>query len=266
MNDLLAAMDRMLRRPIRSWTEFLQIALEWIDLASVPLIGPHELQFDSTGLILGTGAFSSVHSATLSSNAVAVKKYNNHHQRSGKHLSVFCTGALRELMFLQMFGLFRSPGYDHVVHLHGVCVLADEIWLVIERLNSSAGGLMMRSESLGIRGGVFHQVASALAHTHRIGAHGDVKRENLLFRDEETIVLIDYNGALPIAAQGRDVVAQVGGVVGTHGYMALEHVRGSSRGIGFGCCADFFVDECVAWRVARIDHRYRYVRLRRGGG
>jgi serine/threonine protein kinase len=78
---------------------------------------------------------------------------------------------------------------------------------------------------LPFRNGVLHQLALALAHTHKVGAHADLKPGNLRFRDENSIVLFDFNGALPIAAEGRHTVKQTGGIAGSHGYMPVEQVR-----------------------------------------
>jgi serine/threonine protein kinase len=176
------------------------------------------------------GAFATADLASIvgSNTPVAVKRYARYDQGFVEKTPYHRMAALREVMTLHFLRRFAGPGSESTVQLHGICFFDDEMGLVMDYISGPAvvpGELPpMQAAILPFRNGVLHQLAVALAHTHQVGAHADLKPDNLRFREENSIVLFDFNGSLPIAADGRETVIQTGGVAGTQGYMAPEQV------------------------------------------
>jgi serine/threonine protein kinase len=231
MDEILRDMDRVLALSVSSWDHFVQVLTEWSDKYGLQIFTVPQVIFQSLNVVLGQGAFATVNLAFIagSNTPVAVKRYARYDRGFVEKSPYHRMAALRELMTLHVLRRFAGPGSDFIVQLHGICFFADEVGLVMDYISGPAvvsGQLpLMQATILQFRNGVLHQLAVALAYLHQVGAHADLKLDNLRFRDENSIVLFDFNGSLPIAADGRETVIQTGGVAGTHGYMAPEQVR-----------------------------------------
>jgi serine/threonine protein kinase len=231
MDETLRDVERVLALSISSWDHFVQVLTEWSDKYGLQIFAPREIIFQSPVVVLGEGAFATVNLAFKvgSNTPVAVKRYARYERGFVEKTPYHRMAALREIMTLHVLRRFSGPGSDSIVQLHGICFFGDEVGLVMNYISGPAVVASqlppMQATILPFRNGVLHQLAVALAHTHQVGAHADLKPDNLRFRDENSIVLFDFNGSLPIAADGRETVMQTGGVAGTHGYMAPEQVR-----------------------------------------
>jgi len=72
---------------------------------------------------------------------------------------------------------------------------------------------------------VIRQVAGALHTSHQKGyVHRDVKPENVLFRDDKTVVLADFGIAKALQSHGS--MTQTGMIIGSPSYMSPEQVKG----------------------------------------
>jgi tRNA A-37 threonylcarbamoyl transferase component Bud32/Flp pilus assembly protein TadD len=132
----------------------------------------------------------------------------------------------------QMLARLDHPG---IVKVHGVGEHAGQPWLAMEFLAGES--LAARIERLRVGGGhsgdslrqlvgIVAQVATAVAHAHRVGiVHRDVKPSNILLRDEASAVLTDFG----IARDDDDpALTQTGVVVGSPHYMAPEQAFGKA--------------------------------------
>ena len=88
------------------------------------------------------------------------------------------------------------------------------------------------------------QVASALQYAHNHGiVHRDLKPSNLFLSQDGTVKLGDFGTAHD--AHATDLTTQ-GMVVGTHGYMSPEQIRGEQPITGQ---ADLYALGCVAYEI-----------------
>ncbi len=98
-------------------------------------------------------------------------------------------------------------------------------YVVLEHL--SAGDLRRRMAAglTTVRAlDILHQLAVVLADVHAAGfVHMDVKPENIFFRDDRTLVLIDFNISTPFGGVARSAR---GDVLGSPFYMSPEQGRG----------------------------------------
>ena len=95
-------------------------------------------------------------------------------------------------------------------------------WLPPQRQLQAAGGRLSRALA------IVQQLAEILRFLHGEGVvHGDVKPKNVLFRADDSPVLVDFGTALyALAGQSPREVAQVERLRnGTPGYMAPEQIR-----------------------------------------
>lgn len=84
---------------------------------------------------------------------------------------------------------------------------------------------MGQARSRATRLGWFRQIVSSLAAVHAAGmVHMDVKPENLLFRDHETLVLIDFGMSVRMGAQPLVFAGNAQG--GTPAYVSPEQAEG----------------------------------------
>ena len=74
---------------------------------------------------------------------------------------------------------------------------------------------------------ICREMALALDHAHEKGyMHRDVKPENILFREDDSVVLSDFGVAKTVSSSSR--MTHTGTVVGTPHYMSPEQARGKT--------------------------------------
>ncbi len=118
----------------------------------------------------------------------------------------------------------NHPG---VVTIYDIDVADFQPYIAMEYLS---GGSLKDRVGRGVPPAVVlvwtRQVAEALSYAHRKGVvHRDVKPENILFRDANTVVLTDFGIAK--TALGDPDLSLDGVVVGTPRYLSPEQARGS---------------------------------------
>ncbi len=75
---------------------------------------------------------------------------------------------------------------------------------------------------------ILQQLARALDVIHRAGiVHGDIKPQNVMFRDAHSLVLVDFGVSRVVETT---TVVRAGQVVGTPSYISPEHVLGEPMG------------------------------------
>jgi eukaryotic-like serine/threonine-protein kinase len=93
---------------------------------------------------------------------------------------------------------------------------------------------------------ILRGICDALAFVHGEGVvHRDLKPDNIFIRTGELPVLVDFGLATFVGADGRDVLANVGGVAGSLGYMAPEQLRGEL----LDARCDLYALGCILYRA-----------------
>jgi len=121
-----------------------------------------------------------------------------------------------------------AAGLNHpgILSVHDVGVVDHNYYLVMEYI--SGGDLKQRiKQGLPPNKSLFiiKQIAIALGHAHGKGfVHRDVKPENVLFREDGTLVLADFGIAKALGSGTR--MTGTGMSIGTPHYMSPEQVRG----------------------------------------
>ncbi len=128
--------------------------------------------------------------------------------------------------FCERFGYFSSLNGRNVVRYLDAGIAGSWPYVVLEYL--SAGDLRRRMAaglSIDAAVQVLYKIAVALVDVHAGGfAHMDLKPENIFFRAEESIALIDFNISTRIGQVNRDPIS--GDVMGSPFYMSPEQGRG----------------------------------------
>lgn len=120
----------------------------------------------------------------------------------------------------------EHPG---IVTIHDVGQAEDHCYIVMEYLQESLVERMKFRPDFKIEKKeafrIIKQVAEALSYAHRAGViHRDVKPDNILFRMDNTPVLVDFGIARAVDSDSRLTTA--GMIIGTPHYMSPEQCRG----------------------------------------
>lgn len=132
------------------------------------------------------------------------------------------------LRFMQEYEIMSEVDHNHIGKIHGQGFDENVMFMIMEYL--AGGSLRDRLPEITERDDkylltIIRQIASALGSTHEAGIiHRDVKPANIMFRDEETAVLIDYGAAKGLANTGE--LTREGQAIGTPYYMSPEQVSG----------------------------------------
>jgi FixJ family two-component response regulator/tRNA A-37 threonylcarbamoyl transferase component Bud32 len=129
--------------------------------------------------------------------------------------------------FLEEYKLIERIHSRHVAHIYGHGVSADHAYLVMEFFDGGdlmkrlAGKALPPEQALKI----FRELMYALGDIHEQGVlHRDLKPQNLMFRADGSLAIVDFGIAKRIDAINR---TSHGEVLGTPRYMSPEQVRGT---------------------------------------
>jgi serine/threonine-protein kinase PpkA len=129
--------------------------------------------------------------------------------------------------FIEEYNLVERIRSRHVARIHGHGVSGEHAYLVMEffdggDLNKRLGGRPLPpEEALQI----FRELMFALGDIHEQGVlHRDLKPQNLMFRSDGSLAILDFGIAKHIDAIDR---TGHGEILGTPRYMSPEQVRGS---------------------------------------
>jgi len=132
-------------------------------------------------------------------------------------------------LFIEECGVVSELDSPFVVKIfeHGV---TDEcLFVAMEYIQ---GGDLRERVALGVSAAeavrILQQLARALDVIHRAGiVHGDIKPQNIMFRDASSLVLVDFGVSRVVETT---TVLRAGQVVGTPSYISPEHVLGQPMG------------------------------------
>jgi len=128
--------------------------------------------------------------------------------------------------FMEEFALVERIRTRHVAHIYGHGTADGHAYIVMEffdggDLNKRLDGRPMNSEE-ALR--IFQQLMFALGDIHERGIlHRDLKPQNLMFRADGSLAIVDFGIAKHIDAIDR---TGQGEIVGTPRYMSPEQVQG----------------------------------------
>ncbi|KAG6530442.1 CBL-interacting protein kinase 29-like [Zingiber officinale] len=197
------------------------------------IFGNYEL-----GRLLGRGSSAKVYHARHlpSGNSVAIKVFPNPRRPAG-HPASASDSFIREIFAL------RRLRHRHIVRLHEVLASRSKVYLVLD--HAKGGELFSRiddhgrlSEDLARR--LFHQLISAVAHSHSRGVfHRDLKPENLLLDEAGDLKVADFGfAALRRSADGADHLLRT--QCGTPTYVSPEILMGKRTNGYDGAKADIW--------------------------
>lgn len=126
-------------------------------------------------------------------------------------------------LFIEECGIVSNLNSPYVVKIFEHGVTDDYLFVAMEYLPE--GDLRERIKS-GIETdealGILSQLAHALDTVHRAGlVHGDIKPQNVMFRDAAALVLVDFGISRVL---GTNSAFRPGQIIGTPGYISPEHV------------------------------------------
>jgi serine/threonine protein kinase len=124
--------------------------------------------------------------------------------------------------FLQEYELIAKVLHPNVVKIFDLGVADDHAYIAMEFCSR---GSLKRRISKGLKKdvafGYMRKIAGALAELHRVGIlHRDLKPTNVMFRDDDSLVLIDF-GLAKQAALSTEITG-TGEIFGTPYYMSPE--------------------------------------------
>jgi len=129
--------------------------------------------------------------------------------------------------FLQEYELIAKIDHPNIVKIHDLGIADDHAYIAMEYC--SKGSLKLHiSRGLDAQHafGLMRQLAGALGELHGAGiTHRDLKPTNIMFREDDQLVLIDFG--LAKQAQLRAEITGTGEIFGTPYYMSPEQGHGS---------------------------------------
>ena len=170
--------------------------------------------------LIGEGGMSRVYLASRESDdePLVVKLLRPEVMREGRALE----------RFLEEYKLVERIHSQHVARIYGHGVSADHAYLVMEFFDG--GDLMKRlagkalPADLTLR--IFRELMYALGDIHQEGVlHRDLKPQNLMFRADGSLAVVDFGIAKRIDSINR---TDHGEVMGTPRYMSPEQARGGA--------------------------------------
>lgn len=128
--------------------------------------------------------------------------------------------------FLEEYSLIERIRSPHVARIHGHGVSEGHAYLVMEFFDG--GDLSQRLQGKPMEPGaalkIFRELMFALGDIHETGVlHRDLKPQNLMFRNDGSLAIVDFGIAKHIDAVDR---TNFGEILGTPRYMSPEQVQG----------------------------------------
>ena len=128
--------------------------------------------------------------------------------------------------FLEEYSLIERIRSPHVARIHGHGVSEGHAYLVMEFFDG--GDLSQRLQGKPMEPGaalkIFRELMFALGDIHETGVlHRDLKPQNLMFRNDGSLAIVDFGIAKHIDAVDR---TNYGEILGTPRYMSPEQVQG----------------------------------------
>jgi serine/threonine protein kinase len=119
--------------------------------------------------------------------------------------------------------------HPNIVTIHDVGQVEDTCYIVMEYLPDSLIGRIKRSPDDKIKSTevfrILKRMAMALDYAHREGfIHRDIKPDNILFRKDNTPVLVDFGIARAVDSSAQ--LTTTGMIIGTPHYMSPEQCQG----------------------------------------
>ncbi len=129
------------------------------------------------------------------------------------------------IRFLKEGKIIAQLSHPNIVTVHDIGAFESKYYMALEY--AKAGNLakrlktISRDESLAI----IKQIASALGYAHSRGfVHRDVKPANVLFRDDQSVLLSDFGIAKGMHSKSQ--LTMIGWSIGTPEYMSPEQATG----------------------------------------
>jgi len=145
--------------------------------------------------------------------------------------------------FLQEYELIAKIDHPNVVRIFDLGVADDHAFIAMEYCSKGSLKLRIKQGLEPLKAyKIMRQVASALAELHAVGImHRDLKPTNIMFREDNSLVLIDFG--LAKQAQLRAEITGTGEIFGTPYYMSPEQghaIEVDERGDIYGLGIIFF--------------------------
>ncbi|RMF43063.1 MAG: serine/threonine protein kinase [Planctomycetota bacterium] len=189
------------------------------------------------GPVLGAGTVGTVYAARWRGQPVAVKMLH----------PTLCADPLIRARFRREMEILSRLNHPHIVRYFGGGEREGQLFYAMEIMAwGNLRQLIQRHGRLHWQevASVGCQIAAALQHAHNHGiVHRDVKPSNIFLQENGAVKLGDFGIARDVHA--ADLTGP-GITVGTHGYMAPEQIRGSSRLTGQ---ADLYSLGCVLFEL-----------------
>ncbi|GEM_PF-1385333 len=134
--------------------------------------------------------------------------------------------------FLKEAETAANLNHPHIVTIYDVGQAGESYFMVMEFLDGTLKERIRRAHEKSGRGlepqeavRVLDAMARALEYAHHQGyIHRDIKPDNIMFRDRETPVLVDFGIAKAIGTSTK--LTKTGMSIGTPHYMSPEQIRG----------------------------------------
>lgn len=129
--------------------------------------------------------------------------------------------------FIHEYGVISKISSPHVIRIYDQGFTSDHAYISMEHL--PGGDLKERIRDGGISAGdalkIFRQLVAALKAVHDAGiVHRDLKPQNIMFRADGSIALLDFGVAKELRSEHN--LTKVGFVIGTPNYISPEQVEG----------------------------------------
>jgi tetratricopeptide (TPR) repeat protein len=131
----------------------------------------------------------------------------------------FCT------RFLKEGKIIAQLSHPNIITVHDIGASGSNYYMALEY--AKAGNLSRRLKNLSRNNilEIIKQIASALGYAHSRGfIHRDVKPANVLFRDDQSVLLSDFGIAKGIDSKSQ--LTMIGWSIGTPEYMSPEQAMG----------------------------------------